>query len=310
MQDEPGIDSLEDFLPSDPRDRVVVRWGGHLVRLFPGSVERPVADVDRALLVSKATDDVLVPRMGFGVRNLVDVALGYGDFAIRALAATWSAEASDNGVTITDDEVTAAAALIRAGTPDSLIAKPGAARALEWATCDAAALPYRPGHPSSPFGRYLRVRRPVLGDRTDWLPLACLPEIMGHGVAELAAVAGASQIANRRFAQLVAAQVRKALWTFSSDVIGPPDWDDGPVVTPDNRVQWVAMLGPGRALLVQVMAHLRPIQPPFADRPVALAVAEAARLNRGAPVAVPMARGTLHLASGFHRGDRLLGCRE
>ncbi|WP_131770121.1 hypothetical protein [Candidatus Protofrankia californiensis] len=295
VRDEPGIASLEDFLPSDPRDRVVVRWGEHLVRLFPGSVERPVADVDRALLVSKATDEVLVARMGFGVRDLVDVALGYGDFAIRALAATWGAERSDNGVAITDDEVTAASTLIGAGTPDSLVAKPGAARALEWATCDAAALPYRPGHPSSPFGRYLRVRRPALGDRTDWLPLACLPEIMGHGVAELAAVAGASQTANRRFAQLVAAHVRKALWSFSSNVIGPTDWDDGPVVTPDNRVQWVAMLGPGRALLVQIMAHLRPIRPPFADRPVALAVTEAARLNPGAPIAIPMARGTLHL---------------
>lgn len=295
VQDEPGIASLEDFLPSNPRDRVVVPWGEHLVRLFPGSVERPVADVDRALLVAKATDDLLVPQLGFGVRDLVDVALGYGDFAIRALATTWGAEASDHGVTITDDEVTAAAALIGAGTPEGLVAKPAAARALEWATCDAAVLPYRPGHPSSPFGRYLRVRRSELGDRTDWLPLACLPEIMGHGVAELAAVAGASPTANRRFAQLVAAQVRRALWTFSSDVVGPADWDDGPVVTPDNRVQWVAMLGPGRALLVQIMAHLRPIRPPFADRPAALAVAEAARLNPGAPIAVPMARGTLHL---------------
>ncbi|WP_182907554.1 hypothetical protein [Microbispora sp. H13382] len=292
--------TLEDFVASDPRDIVLVRLGDNVVRLFPGNVERPVADVDRALLVADAIDDVLVARLGFGVRDLVEAALGYVDAAIRAMAPSWPEGdfIDEASVTLTAAEVNAAAELVTLGTPSELSKSPRLARALEWATCDAAALPYMIGHPQSPFGRFLRVRRPNHGGRADWLPLAFLPEITGFGVTELAASVADSPEANRRFAQLVAAQVRHALWRFSTTVIGPNDFPDGPAVTPGNAVQWVAMLGPRRALAVQVVARLHLAALPFDGPPVALSIADAARANPDEPISVPMAGRTLQLPTG------------
>jgi hypothetical protein len=54
---------------------VFARTGRALVRLFPGSVERPVADVARWALVAEAVDSVLIPRLGFGVNHYVELAL-------------------------------------------------------------------------------------------------------------------------------------------------------------------------------------------------------------------------------------------
>ena len=298
-RDEPRLRTLEDFVPADPRDVALVRFGDGLVRLFPGSVERPVADVDRALLVADAVDDVLLERLGFGVRHLLEVALRYMDEAIRVTAPSWPAgELPDDGpVTLTESEVAAATALVKRGTPGWLTATPELGRALEWATCDATAFPYVPDHPQSPFGRFLRVRRMGVDGRADWLPLAFLPEVTGHGVTELAMVAS-SAAANRRFAQLAAAQVRQALWRFSTLVLGPDDEPEGPAVTPRNAVQWVAMLGPGRALLVQVVARLQLDALPFDGLPAALVVANAAQAAPGAAIRVPMAGRTLVLEPG------------
>jgi hypothetical protein len=75
-RDDPRLGSLEDFLPGDPR-AVVLAWReDRLVRLFPGSVERPVADVERSDIVAAAIDDFLIPRLGFGVRDYVDTGAG------------------------------------------------------------------------------------------------------------------------------------------------------------------------------------------------------------------------------------------
>jgi hypothetical protein len=72
MRDEPRLQSLEDFLPADPRLVVGVRRGIALLRLFPGSIERPVADVERTVLLSDAVDDALLPQLGFGITQLKD----------------------------------------------------------------------------------------------------------------------------------------------------------------------------------------------------------------------------------------------
>lgn len=53
-------------------------------------MERPVADVDRALLVADADDDVLVARFGFGVRHVLEVSLRYSDGALQAMALSWA----------------------------------------------------------------------------------------------------------------------------------------------------------------------------------------------------------------------------
>jgi hypothetical protein len=49
------IEAYEDYLPEDPRDDVRVTVSNQIFRLGPGEVERPLADVDRALLVAEST---------------------------------------------------------------------------------------------------------------------------------------------------------------------------------------------------------------------------------------------------------------
>ncbi len=46
--DEPRLAQLEDFVPVDPREEVLFRLDNTVRRLFPGSVERPIANVRRA----------------------------------------------------------------------------------------------------------------------------------------------------------------------------------------------------------------------------------------------------------------------
>lgn len=293
VAEEPRLTTLEDFVPNDPRDIVLTRLGDRVVRLLPGNVERPLADVDRALLVAEALDPSIRSKLGFGVQELVEVALDYGSDAISALAPTWpsSAFAGAGPAVISEGEIKTAAALVTAGTPQSVVRTDRHQRALDWATCRAEDLPYVPDHPQSPFGRYLRVVRRE-GEEPRWLPLAFLPEITGFGVTALAAEA-TDPDARLRFARAVARETRRALWRFSTTVLGPDDDIDGPVVSPGNVVQWVAMSGGSRAVMVQIVARPNLTSLPFNSEPAAVKAArEADGVN---PTRIPLPGGLLQL---------------
>lgn len=296
LAEDPQLSQLEDFVPVDPRQDAWVRLDDQTVRLFPGSIERPVADIDRALLLSEAVDDILIDRLGFGVRHLLEVALRYTDIATRILSSSWSDhELPGHGpIVMSESELTAAKTLMDFGTPEEFEDAPEFSRALEWATCDSHDLPYDPGHPQSPFGRFLRVRIGGKGGPVRWLPPAFIPEILDYGVTILAGEAvSASPNADTNFEQLVAKQVRQALWRFSPVVLGPPDAPSGPTVSRGNVVQWVSMLGPGRALLVQVVADLQLRDLPFEGPPAAVLASR--RSGKSLSVRVPMPGGVLTL---------------
>ena len=304
-RDEPGIVHLEDFLPNDPRMTVLARRADRLVRLFPGSVERPVADVERANLVAAAIDEYLIPRRGFGVRDYVDVGLLYLDHAIGVLGPAWL----DSDVTdlhaapfISGAECAAAAALILKPPPAHIIGSAARAAALRYATSPAATLPYEPDDPQSAFSRYLAVSLPPGGwpqlPRTSgqclwWLPPAFIPDALGYGVSALASDAAGDVGCARRFAQLAAGRARRALWRFG-DLLGPADHETGPMVSPGNVIQWVSMLGETRALLVQMVAGLSPDRLPFDEEPVAARISRKDR-DSEEPIEVPMPAGVLTL---------------
>ena len=309
-RDDPELECMEDFLPNDPRSVVLVRRGDRLVRLFPGSVERPVADVERADMVAAAVDDFLIPRLGFGVRDYVDAGLFYLDHAIGCLSSAWPGDDHPEGLSapacISEAEYAAAAALVSQPLPQDIVGSVSMAAALRFATSPAGTLPYEAGHPNSVFDRYFAVSLPAAAwpglPRTEpgsvclwWLPPAFIPEALGYGVTVLAGKAASDAGCARRFAQLVAGRARRALWRFGS-LLGPDDHESGPAVSPGNVVQWVSRFGEARALLVQVVASLSSDELPFDEEPAAFRIAREAR-NGAGPIRIPMPGAVLTLDS-------------
>lgn len=310
-RDDPGLEFLEDFLPNDPRSAVLARRGDQLVRLFPGSVERPVADVERADMVAAAVDDFLFPCLGFGVRDYVDTGLLYVDHAIGCLALVWPDDDDESAdlsapPRVSEAEYNAATALVMQPLPPGISGSARRTAALRFATSPASTLPYEPGHPNSVFDRYFAVSLPGVtwpdlprvearGEGLWFLPLAFIPEALGYGVTVLARKAAGEADCARRFAQLAARRARRALWRFGN-VLGPSDDESGPIVSPGNVVQWVSPLGEARAILVQLVASLDSTQLPFDGEPVAFKISRDSRRS-DAPIRVPMPGGVLTLDS-------------
>lgn len=302
LRDEPMVRGQEDFVPQDPREVVLARAGHALVRLFPGSVERPVADIARWALVAEAVDPVLIPRLGFGVNHYVELALRYTDHAISALAPAWPA-GDDLTERVTVAELQAAATLMNAPIPAQLRQTAQMRAAASWATAASPrALPFDLHDRQSIFGRYLAVDLPQAGGApagTFWLPLAWLTESTGHGVVELSSHAHDDIGANMRFAQLAADQVRRALHPFSDAVYGAPDLSDGPCVSPKDAVQWIARCGDNRAIAVQLFTSLSGRSPRVPVEPAAVRVAKAARRHPERLVSIDMTVGTAQLEAGL-----------
>lgn len=287
---------LEDYLSLDPRLVVRVRLDHATVRLFPGSIERPVADVDRALMLSAVVDAKLVAARGFGIDDVLRVVLGYTDFAIERFAAIWpEGEPADGQTELTAAELGAARELVELGTPEHLISDERAKLALEWMTCEATDLTFEPGHAQSLFGRFLRFRG-AQGEEPRWLPLAFLPEILSFAVGELAKTAASDVAMNFAFAQSSAAATREYLWRFTDVLYGPPDLSDGPAVSPHNVVQWVIPVGAQLALAVQVLSALNADNAEFPDDFAVLTAARTAAAGGG--VTISLAAGEIALEPG------------
>lgn len=293
-----NIGMYEDYLPEDPRDDVRIRMSDYTLRLGPGDVERPVADVDRALMVSKAIDDILIDRTGFGVRDLLDVVLGYQDAGIAAVAESWPEGEIDFDAdsVVTAEEVAAAERLLALGTPAHLLPTDRHRLALDWITCTSAALSYDPGSQQSPVGRFLRVDDPSWAEPR-WLPLHFIPGALSVAVGELAAQVAADPDARRRFAEVAAAEVRDALWRFG-EVFGPPDHDGAPIASPRNVVQWASSATTRHFVLVQVMSELNVDMFSIADEPEAMRATRTAASDPANPGKVAMAYGEMTMRPG------------
>jgi hypothetical protein len=292
---DPSLAILEDYVAADPRLDVRVRLGGGTVRLFPGSVERPIADVDRAHLLAESLDDTVRARMGFGFIDLLDVVLGYTDFAIAQLSPAWPAGEPEAPFALADAEVDSAQVLISAGTPNDLRDSDAKRGALEWLTCEAADLEFEAGHPQSPFGRFLRFRD-AAGAEPKWLPLAFVPEVLSFALGELAKIVSEDPTSRFKFAQRSAEVSRSLLWRFTDRLTGMPDLNDGPAVSPDNVVQWIVPLGERRSHLIQVLSVIDAAEVRLDVTPAALAAAKVAATGEEIPV--PLAAGKVLLPAG------------
>lgn len=310
VHEEPRIPMREDFLPKDPRDVVLARVGSDTVRLFPGMVERPVADVARWEMVAQAADSVLVPALGFGIRHYVELALRRADHAISLMVPSWPGGGpSDNDLSsdvlaLTKQEFAAAGSLLAAPLPPGLQGSASMRAATAWATAPRPnTLPFDLTHPASTFGRYLAVDLTTAGTSASkfWLPLAYIPEITGFGVSQLAIRAAEDPAVVTRFAQLAADRVRRALRRFvgEDDVVGAPDLTDGPRVSSDDVVQWLAYYGPRRVIAVQVVAVLDPSSSDTQlSQRAAVQAADSAARHPDWPIVIKMPEGHVTVAAG------------
>ncbi|WP_160479578.1 hypothetical protein [Clavibacter michiganensis] len=292
----PSVVRSEDFTPKDPRDEVRARVGDLTYRLFSGLIERPVADIDRALLVADSVDSEVIKHHGFGIRTIVEICLSYTDWAVSRLAPTWpSRETDEEPFELTIEELDAARALVDFGTPPHLVNTKAKQRALEWMTCSALDIPYDAHHAKSAFGRFVRVI-PVGSTEPQWMPLAFIPESMAFAIADLLESTPLSPEMHFQFAQNSAAMVRNCLWSFTDAVIGSPEMTSGPAVSPSNVVQWAIPVREDLILLIQITSSLNADLMPFPDEPVVLTIARS--LPRNEPTEVPFAGGGITLPPG------------
>ncbi|MEV6055221.1 hypothetical protein [Streptomyces sp. NPDC052107] len=158
----PGRGVLTDREPNDPRARV--RFKGLLVH--PGELDHPLLVLRNVELTGHAADEQLVEEVGFGLGDVLELALRYSDRRIRELLPAWPA-AEEQAVTdriscsVTQEEVNAVAAAERDcldEVADGCAHPERARRALAWLTTDVGSLKLR----YCPTGRLLG---PVLAVR-------------------------------------------------------------------------------------------------------------------------------------------------
>ncbi len=297
--------ATEDFVPADARLDVRVRWGDEVYRIFPGLIERPVADIERARTLSRVLDERIVAKRGFGISDFVTVALRWMNQAAAAMSPTWP-QGDRPGLRdeprLTAEELNAAQGLLNLSeSPTATLAEQ---RALDWATRSVEQVEYQPMHPQSTFGRTLAVWHPddmakgqsheAVGSRRRlYLPPGFVPEVLSFGVSKLAdSVTSPDSV--RDYAAEAVAQTRRALWRFGS-VTGVDDQDEAPIVSPHNTVQFVMEMGDRRALLVQVFAGLNLSDRKWPDEFMGKIVADKDinRVGSCDRVSIPMSAGVL-----------------
>ncbi|WP_134495648.1 hypothetical protein [Cryobacterium levicorallinum] len=289
-EEEPRLHASEDFLPEDPRDDVRVEFNGRLYRLCAGNMERPIADLDRLLMLAKVVDPVLADTHGFGLIHLAEVVLAHVDDVLTAAVFPDGPghEVGDRAVTLTADEV--------GPDSDTFKWKGPHAIALDWLTAPATHLEYEPGSTMSAFGSTMLVV--IHGESAPrWLPIGFLPEALAQATAELTEqVAIEDKTLAWRLDQAVAARVRRRLWRFSPVLYGAPDGPTGPTVSAANVAQWALPIGDRDLLVVQTNTAFISDELPT-NVPVAVRAAEYMK-GAGAEFTLPFATGQLALRPG------------
>ncbi|MFD7552166.1 hypothetical protein, partial [Streptomyces sp. NPDC059816] len=138
--------------PNSPAARVRFTVDGHRLLVHPGDLDHPLVVLRSLRETAAAVDEYLTAVRGFGIADVLDLALRHTDHAVTSLAPTWHGEPAPPldpaEVTVTDDQVTAAASLGTGHLTTSPAHKPDrSALALAHLTRDLADLPlvYEPG---------------------------------------------------------------------------------------------------------------------------------------------------------------------
>lgn len=247
----------EDYVPTDATNVATVRVDDELLRYVPGLVERPIADLSRALRLADAVDDRLMRRHKFGIANVVRVALRYVDHCLDTLLPEWQPapdiELGDE-ITLSANELDAAGRLVSTDPLESLRLDQADLLALEWMTSPAISAKYDHESRTSPFGRTLRYRLPTADPRYRWLPPTYVPEVLAHAVADLVEGLERDNHARRALRASCIDAIRGALWRFSDELIEAPPKarDETPPLTGD-AIQWLVPVDGPNFIAVSIL---------------------------------------------------------
>lgn len=182
--------SLEHDEPVDIRAGTRVRWGRNLYRVAPGGWERPVSIIEDAWARVRVTDPALRPKLGFGLFDLIDVALRHSDEVLAHLEDHWPTAEPVNDEEpwfhgtgfVSQAEVDAASAAPTLAQTISRCPDPeSAARAIRWASTTEEELRCEPNMSDGLFG-------PVLAVDDNGTPAALPVGFLLDGIHEAIAV--------------------------------------------------------------------------------------------------------------------------
>ncbi|PRA02359.1 hypothetical protein CQ019_12885 [Arthrobacter sp. MYb229] len=256
--DSLGIGAMhEDYVPMDPTNVATVRVGDELLRYVPGLVERPIADLSRALRLAAAVDHRLMWRYKFGIANVVRVALKYVDFCLRSQLESWEPAPDirlSDAISIPANELTASRKLLSQDPLDSLQLEPADLLALEWMTAPASSVKFDHESPTSPFGRALRYRNKDADQHDRWLPPTYVPEVLAHAVSELVGGLNRDKHARRALRASYIEATRRALWRFSKTLIeAPPRSLDEMRPLAGSEIHWLVPVDGVKFIAVSIL---------------------------------------------------------
>lgn len=86
---QPALEMREDWLPGDPRRAASYYFDGRRHRIHPGLTEHALDVLDELVAWADVSDGLLADVHGFGISDLLGLAVRYSDNVIEQLAASW-----------------------------------------------------------------------------------------------------------------------------------------------------------------------------------------------------------------------------
>ena len=251
--ERPDLSRLEDFVPYDVREAVRVRWGSELFRLLPGALERPVAIVDHLELLTEAIDNVLIPEIGYGLEDIVELVLRRVDHVVSVLSPSWPTEdRAELGEQprILPDELGAARSLRPLREQVRACRHPDRVElALAAHSTSAKRLPYSPREAASSFSDTIAIRQSAEAYLP--LPAAFLMESLDSVAISLASKAVLIDNRVRRsWQQIVAVRLAALLKGSGHQIRGPLRTERG------SSIHSVITYGPRQFLAIDLVAEL------------------------------------------------------
>lgn len=248
----------DDYLMENPTSIAKVRIGNDVFKYVPGTTERPIADISRALRLADAVDCRIMRKFKFGIINVVRVLVKYADFCVEHLEDVWLAapdvELGDSA-SVPEAEILAGKALATMDPCDHISFTDDDLRALEWLSCPATSARMNNVVSGGPVERWLRYQSTEPHARDYWLPVSFVPIVLVNAVAALMNSLERDTTAREAIRVSFAAAVMKSLWRFTDLLRGAASQSVGKTPLIGNSIQWMMQMSPDTFIAISLALH-------------------------------------------------------